>query len=97
MLAHSHDEMDRTTNQFIVVFRRQRGLFLLIHCNVPVLISLQDVNLLQGLEDLAGNGAGRLDVVGRAGTAVLGTTVDLLQGTDTDTATEVDVAGNAGY
>ena len=65
--------------------------------NIPVLVSLQDVDLLQGLEDLAGNGAGRLDVVGGAGTAVLGTTVELLQGTDTDTATEVDVAGDGGY
>jgi len=65
--------------------------------NVPVLIRLQDVDLLQGLEDLAGNGAGRLDVVGRAGTAVLGTTVKLLQSTNTDAAAEVDVASNGGY
>ena len=77
---------------------QQRGLFLLMtQHNVPVLISLQDVDLLQGLEDLASDGAGGLDVVGGAGTAVLGTTVDLLQSTNTDTATEVDVAGNAGY
>jgi hypothetical protein len=62
--------------------------------NVPVLISLQDVNLLQGLEDLASNGAGGVDVVGGAGTAVDGTTVELLKSTNTDAAAEVDVAGN---
>ena len=64
--------------------------------NVPVLVSLQDVNLLQGLEDLASNGAGGLDVVGGAGTAVSRTTVELLESTDTDAAAEVDVAGNGG-
>jgi hypothetical protein len=65
--------------------------------DVPVLISLQDVNLLQGLENLASNGAGGLDVVGGAGTAVDGTTVELLEGTDTNAAAEVDVAGNGSY
>jgi hypothetical protein len=63
---------------------------------LPVLIGLQNVDLLQGLEDLAGNGAGRLDVVGGAGATVDGATVHLLQGTDTDAAAKVDVAGNGG-
>jgi hypothetical protein len=36
-------------------------------------------------------------VVGGAGTAVDGTTVELLKSTDTDAAAEVDVAGNGSY
>jgi len=35
-------------------------------------------------------------VVGGAGTAVDGTTMELLEGSDTNAAAEVDVTGNAG-
>lgn len=36
-------------------------------------------------------------MVGGAGTAVDGTTVELLKSTDTDSAAEVNVAGNGSY
>ena len=67
----------------------------LIANNIPVLlVSLDDINLLQSLEDLASDGTRRVDVVRGAGTAVDRTTVELLQGTNTNAAAEVDVAGN---
>ena len=61
-----------------------------------VLILLEDANLLEGLEDLAVDGAGGVDVLGGAGTTVLGGTVDLAETADTDGLAEVDVAGDGG-
>jgi hypothetical protein len=64
--------------------------------NLPLLVLLQDTNLLQGLEDLAVDGARGIDVVGWARTTVDSTTVNLVQGTDTNALADVDVTGNRG-
>lgn len=61
-----------------------------------LLVLLEDANLLQGLHDLTVNGAGGVDVVRGAGTAVLGGTVDLAETANTDSLAHVDVAGNGG-
>ena len=61
-----------------------------------LLILLEDTDLLQGLHDLAVDGAGGGDVVGRSHAAVLGGTVDLAQTANTDGLAEVDVAGDGG-
>lgn len=61
-----------------------------------VLILLKDTDLLEGLEDLAVDRAGSVDVVGRARAAVLGATVDLAKTADTDGLADVDVAGDSG-
>lgn len=61
-----------------------------------VLVLLKNTNLLKGLHDLAVNRAGGVDVVGGAGAAVLGGTVDLAETADTDGLAEVDVAGDGG-
>ena len=57
-----------------------------------VLIELNDANLLEGLDDLAVNGAGGVDVPRGARAPVLGRAVDLPQAADTDSHAEVDVA-----
>ena len=49
-----------------------------------VLVLLKDTNLLQSLHDLAVNGARGVDVVRRAGAAVLGGSVDLAEAAYTD-------------
>jgi hypothetical protein len=59
-----------------------------------VLIDLKDTDLLEGLADLAVDGAGGVNVTAGAGTAVLGGTVDLAQTADTDGLAHVDVTGN---
>lgn len=61
-----------------------------------LLIVLEDANLLKGLHDLAVDGAGGVDVLGGAGAAVLGGTVDLAEAADTDGLAHVDVAGDGG-
>lgn len=55
---------------------------------------LDELELLEGLDDLAGNRAGSISMVGRAGSTVLATTVHALQGTNTSTGTDVEVTGN---
>ena len=61
-----------------------------------VLILLKDTNLLKGLEDLAVDRARGVNVLGGAGTTVLGGTVNLAEAADTDGLAKVDVAGNGG-
>lgn len=61
-----------------------------------VLVMLNDANLLEGLEDLAVDGAGGVNVVGGGVAAVLGGTVDLAEAANTDSLAEVDVAGDGG-
>lgn len=61
-----------------------------------VLVGLKDTDLLEGLEDLAVDGAGGVHVVGGTGAAVLGATVGLAQAADTDGLAHVDVAGAGG-
>lgn len=61
-----------------------------------VLVLLEDANLLQGLHDLAVDGAGGVDVLGGARATVLGGTVDLAETADTNGLAEVDVAGDGG-
>lgn len=61
-----------------------------------VLVLLEHVDLLEGLHDLAVDGAGGVDVVARAHTPVLDAAVDLPQTADTDRLAHVDVAGNGG-
>lgn len=61
-----------------------------------LLVMLNNTDLLEGLEDLAVDGAGGVDVVGRCGTAVLGCAVDFAEAADTDGFAEVDVAGYRG-
>lgn len=61
-----------------------------------LLILLKDANLLEGLDDLAVDGARGVDVVGGTRATVLGGTVDLAKTADTDGLAEVDVAGDRG-
>ncbi|KAH9826133.1 hypothetical protein Tdes44962_MAKER10082 [Teratosphaeria destructans] len=61
-----------------------------------VLVLLEDANLLEGLQDLAVDGAGGVDVVSGARAAVLGAAVGLPQAADTDGLAHVDVAGDGG-
>ena len=61
-----------------------------------LLVLLNDANLLEGLEDLAVDGAGGVDVVGGTVAAVLGGTVDAAETADTDGLAEVDVTGHGG-
>lgn len=61
-----------------------------------LLIGLEDTDLLEGLEDLAVDGTGGIDVVRWTRTAVLGATVGLAETADTDGLADVDVAGNGG-
>jgi hypothetical protein len=65
--------------------------------NLPLLVLFQDTNLLQRLEDLAVDGARGINVVRGTRATVDSTTVNLVQGTDTDTLADVDVTGNRGY
>ena len=59
-----------------------------------VLVLLKDTDLLESLHDLAVDGAGGVNVVGGAGTAVLGGSVDLAETAYTDSLAHVDVAGD---
>lgn len=61
-----------------------------------LLVLLEDVDLLQGLHDLAVDAAAAGDVVRGARATVLGDTVHLPQTADTDGLAEVDMAGNRG-
>jgi len=61
-----------------------------------LLVLLEDTDLLERLHDLAVDGAGGVDVVRWAGTAVLWRAVDLPEAADTDGLAEVDVAGDGG-
>ncbi len=61
-----------------------------------VLVLLEDTDLLKGLEDLALDSTGGVNVVGGAGTTVLGRAVDLTQAANTDGLAEVDVTGDGG-
>lgn len=61
-----------------------------------VLIDLEDANLGKGLHGLAVDGARGVDVVGRAGAAVAGGTVDLAETANTNGLAHVDVAGDGG-
>jgi hypothetical protein len=61
-----------------------------------LLVLLDDADLFEGLEDLAVDGAGGVDVVRGADTAVLGGAVDLAETADADALAEVDVAGDGG-
>lgn len=61
-----------------------------------LLVVLNDADLLEGLEDLAVDGAGGVDVVGGTHTTVLGGAVNLAEAADTDGLAEVDVAGDGG-
>lgn len=57
---------------------------------------LQDTELLEGLDDLAVDGTGGVDVVGWAGSAVLGGAVDAAEAAYADGLAHVDVAGYGG-
>lgn len=61
-----------------------------------LLVVLNDANLLEGLEDLAVDGAGGVEVVRRTDTTVLGRAVELAETADTDGLAEIDVAGDGG-
>ena len=61
-----------------------------------LLILLEDANLLEGLHDLAVDGAGGVDVLAGARAAVLGGAVDLAEAANTDSLAQVDVAGDGG-
>lgn len=61
-----------------------------------VLVLLEHADLLQRLHHLAVDGPGGVDVVGRAGTTVLGGAVDLAQTANTDGLAHVDVTGDGG-
>jgi hypothetical protein len=61
-----------------------------------LLVVLEDTNLLEGLEDLAVNGARGIDVPGGSVASVLGGAVDLAEAADTNRLAEVDVAGDRG-
>lgn len=59
-------------------------------------ILLQDTNLLQRLDDLSLDRTGCVAVVGRARASVDASSVQFLQGSDTDVLSEVDVTGDGG-
>ena len=61
-----------------------------------VVVVLENTDLGEGLADLAVDGAGGVNVVGRARATVLGATVDLAETADTDSLAHVDVAGDSG-
>ena len=61
-----------------------------------VLVVLEDIDLLEGLEDLTVDGSRGVNVVGGTVAAVLGRAVDLAQTVDTDGLAEVDVTGDGG-
>lgn len=61
-----------------------------------LLVLLENANLLEGLHDLAVDGARGVDVLGGARAAVDGSAVDLAEAADTDRLAEVDVAGDGG-
>lgn len=53
-----------------------------------------DTQLFQGLQDLSVDGTGSVNVLVWSDTSVLGTTIQLVQLTDTDLLSQVDVSGN---
>lgn len=55
---------------------------------------LNKLQLLQGLDDLAGNRSRGIGVVARAGSAVLAATVGALKGSNTGTRADVQRTGN---
>lgn len=57
---------------------------------------LQDADLLEGLHDLAVNGARGIDVLGGARATVLGSAVDLAETANADGLAGVDEAGDGG-
>lgn len=61
-----------------------------------LLVVLEDTDLLEGLEDLAVNGARGVNVVGGTAATVLGSAVDAAETANTNGLAEVDVAGNGG-
>ena len=61
-----------------------------------LLVVLKDTNLLEGLDDLAVDRAGGINVPGGAVATVLGSTVDLAETADTDGLAQVDVTGDRG-
>lgn len=61
-----------------------------------LLVDLDNTDLLEGLQDLAVDLAGGVDVVRGPRAAVLGRAVHLAEATDTDGLAEVDVAGDGG-
>jgi len=65
--------------------------------HLPLVILLEDIDLLKSLEDLALNRAGGLNVVGGAGATVDATTMKLSEGTDTNALAEVDVASDSSW
>ncbi len=65
--------------------------------NIPLLILFEDTDLFQRLEDLTVDGTGSVDVVRGTRTTVDGTTVNLVQSTNTDRLTDVDVTSDGGY
>ena len=63
----------------------------------PLLVDLDDADLLERLDDVPVDGSGGVRVVAGAGAAVLLTAVDLPQAADADGLAEVDVACYGGY
>lgn len=61
-----------------------------------LLVLLKDLDLLEGLHDLAVNAAAGGGVLGGAGAAVLGAAMDLAEAADTDGLPQVDVTGDGG-
>lgn len=61
-----------------------------------VLVELNDADLLEGLDDLAVDAAGGVNVLRGARAPVLGGAVDLPETADTDGLAEVDVARDGG-
>lgn len=64
---------------------------------LPVVVLLEDVDLLKGLKNLALDRAGGLDVVRWARATVDTATVNLSESTNTNALAKVDVASNRGY
>ena len=65
--------------------------------NLPLLVLFQDTDLFQRLENLTVDGARGINVVRRTRATVDSTTVNLVQGTNTNVLTDVDVTSNGGY
>lgn len=58
--------------------------------------NLKDTQLLQGLQDSSVDGTGGISVLGWSTTSVDGTTVELVQLTDTNLLSQVDVTSSGG-
>jgi hypothetical protein len=97
--------LESDTNLLVILFLVNGGLGNTVQITLTglsnatatlVLILLENTNLLKGLEDLALDGTGGIDVVARARATVLGRAVHLAETANTDGLTEVDVTGNGG-